>query len=203
MDKVKNAIDFYLLTNSLKYRLRQGWIYWGVSKERLESIAEHVYGTCMLAISIDSEFNLNIDINKVIKMLSIHELEEIVIGDQTPFDEMSAEEKLEKGHKAVKKILGDLVKKDELMDLIIEFDKRESNEAHFAYLIDKLEADIQAKIYEDMGCNKLDKDYDSPVLKNKNIQDIINNGATTVFDVWYEFDKNKYSHDQTFIELLD
>lgn len=55
--------------------------HWNVSKERLESIAEHVYGTCILALSIDSEFETNLDINKVVKMLVIHELGEVVIGE--------------------------------------------------------------------------------------------------------------------------
>ena len=56
--KLKNAMRFYLLATQLKYKIRSGWDekHWNVSKERVESIAEHVYGTCILAISLDSEF---------------------------------------------------------------------------------------------------------------------------------------------------
>ena len=48
---------FYLLATQLKYKIRSGWDekHWNVSKERIESIAEHVYGTCILAISLDSD----------------------------------------------------------------------------------------------------------------------------------------------------
>lgn len=101
--KLKNAMRFYLLATQLKYKIRSGWDgkHWNVSKERVESIAEHVYGTCILAISLDSEFECHIDLNKVIKMLVIHELGEVVIGDITPFDNVSKEEKLRIEHEAV------------------------------------------------------------------------------------------------------
>ena len=39
----------------------------------------------MLAIAMKSEYQYDIDIEKVILMLAVHELEEIVIGDLTLF----------------------------------------------------------------------------------------------------------------------
>lgn len=54
--KFENIMHFYLLATQLKYKIRSGWDekHWNVSKERLESIAEHVYGTCILALGIYS-----------------------------------------------------------------------------------------------------------------------------------------------------
>ena len=50
-EKLKNSMRFYMLATQLKYKIRSGWdkSHWNVSKDRLESIAEHVYGTCILA----------------------------------------------------------------------------------------------------------------------------------------------------------
>ncbi len=50
--KIGNAMRFYLLTATLKDKIRSGWDdkHWNISKERRESIAEHVYGVCNLAI---------------------------------------------------------------------------------------------------------------------------------------------------------
>jgi len=95
-----------MLTNNLKEEIRQGWVYWNIDKHRLESIAEHAYGVSMLAIAIDSEYDFDINIERVIKMLVLHELEEIIIGDMTPIDDVCDQEKLEKGRLAVSKILG-------------------------------------------------------------------------------------------------
>jgi len=78
MNKNDNILKFYLLATSLKNKIRQGSIYWNVTAPRRESIAEHVYDTCILAIAIHSEYNVNVDISKVLKMLVIHELEEII-----------------------------------------------------------------------------------------------------------------------------
>lgn len=204
-EKLKSTMRFYLLATQLKYKIRSGWDekHWNVSKERLESVAEHVYGTCILALSIDSEFETNLDIGKVIKMLVLHELGEVVIGDITPFDNISPEEKMEKEHAAIKEVLGDLIKKEEYFALLFEFDERKTKEAIFAYHCDKLEANIQAKVYQDMGCqNSLDNQKDNVVFKSEKVQQMIKDGAKTAFDIWYEYDKSLYN-DEKFSALLD
>lgn len=83
MTKEENVIKYYVLCNKLKNVIRTGWKDWKVQRERLESVAEHVYGVQMLAIAMASVYQYDIDILKVIFMLAIHELEEVVIGDLT------------------------------------------------------------------------------------------------------------------------
>lgn len=205
-DRFKNAIRFYLAATQLKYKIRSGWDenHWNVSKERIESIAEHVYGTCILAISIASEFECDIDLNKVLKMLVIHELGEVIIGDITPFDNVSKEEKLKTEHEAIVKVIGDLASKDELISLLLEFDERKTKEAIFAYHCDKLEADIQSKVYQDMGCHhSLDDQEHNVVFKSATVQQMLANGAQTTFDIWYDWDKSLYDDDPIFAQMLD
>ena len=43
-EKIINALKFYLLATELKDKIRSGWKIWGIDKERIESVAEHVYG---------------------------------------------------------------------------------------------------------------------------------------------------------------
>lgn len=204
--RLEDAMRFYLLATQLKYKIRSGWdeTHWNVSKERLESIAEHVYGTCILAISIDSEFETYLNINKVIKMLAIHEIGEVVIGDITPFDNITHEEKMKIEHKAMKNVLGDLIKKDELYSLLLEFDNQKTKEAIFAHYCDKMEADIQAKVYQDMGCqHSLDEQENNIVFKSQRVQQMVKDGAKSVFNIWYEWDKTLYCDDETFANILD
>lgn len=205
-ERLKSTMRFYLLATQLKYKIRSGWneTHWNVSNERIESIAEHVYGTCILALSIDSEFETHLDINKVIKMLVLHELGEVVIGDITPFDNVTPEEKMEKEHAAIKKVLGDLIKKEEYFSLLLEFDENKTKEAIFAKHCDKLDADIQAKVYQDMGCqNPLDQQKNNIVFNSKKVQQLVKDGAKTAFDIWYEWDKSLYADDEKFSALLD
>lgn len=178
-EKLKNSMRFYMLATQLKYKIRSGWdkSHWNVSKSRLESIAEHVYGTCILALSIDSEFKTNLDINKVIKMLVLHELGEVI---------------------------GDLVNHEEYLSLLFEFDAKKTKESIFAHHCDKLEADIQAKVYQDMGCqHPLNEQEKNVVFKNDRIQQMVKDGAQTAFDIWYEWDKSLFYDDEDFARLLD
>ena len=205
-EKLKNSMRFYMLATQLKYKIRSGWdkSHWNVSKDRVESIAEHVYGTCILALSIDSEFKTNLDINKVIKMLVLHELGEVIIGDITPFDNITPEEKMKKEHEAMREVIGDLVNQEEFLSLLFEFDEKKTKEAIFAHHCDKLEADIQAKVYQDMGCqHPLDEQENNVVFKSNKVQQMVKDGAQTAFDIWYGWDKSLYYDDEDFARLLD
>lgn len=200
--KERNVIKFYLLATSLKEKIRSGAIIWKVKKERLESVAEHIYGTCILALSIDSEYELNLDINKVIKMLVLHELEEVIIGDITPFDNVSSEEKLLKGKEAVSIVLGDLIKKEEYEELLDEFNSHETDESKFAYFCDKLECDIWMKVYEDNGYTDINQNNLLP-LKDTKVKSLLDNGIDNIGDIFIEYDREKYIDNEIFISLLN
>ena len=204
-EKLIEALRFYTLATKLKYKLRTGFTktHWNIKSERIESIAEHVYGTLILAICLDSQFEFNLDLTKVLKMLILHEIGEVIIGDITMFNGISKEEKEKLEHKAMQTIIGDLIKKEEMMNLLLEFDERTSKEAIFAYHVDKLEADIQSKIYQDMGMHHdLNDQSNNIVFTFEKTQKIVKNGAETPFDIWYEYDKEIYENDPIFLEML-
>lgn len=202
MNKNEKVLRFYLLATSLKNKIRQGSIYWNVSASRRESIAEHIYDTCMLAISLHSEYDVNVDISKVVLMLAIHELEEVVIGDITPFDNVSDEEKLARGKIAVANILSSLELKNNYIELTDEFNARETSEAKFAYLCDKLDFVLQMMLYCDGGYITIEDAADSPVVQSETIQSMINSGVTEAKDIFYLYDKPKFEDIPELKELL-
>ena len=203
-ERLESTMRFYLLATQLKYKIRSGWDekHWNVSKERLESIAEHVYGTCILALSIDSEFKTHLDIDKVVKMLVLHELGEVVIGDITPFDNVTPEEKMKTEHEAIKEVLGNLIKRDEYFALLLEFDERKTKEAIFAYHCDKLECDIQMKLYDQEGCFDLKNQPNNPIINNPNVRKVLDS-EKSISNAWIEFDRSKYEDDKNFIEIIE
>lgn len=195
-----NVLEFYLLTTKLKEMIRTGWKHWNVDKDRLESVAEHIYGVSMLAIAMNSEFSYDIDISRVIMMIAVHELEEIEISDITPFQGISPEEKKNAGHKAIRQILSPLVDAEFYIELIEEFDERETNEAKFAYQCDKLEADLMACKY-DNECNVGYDNADDILKSSKNLQDFVEKGAKTMSEFFYLYDREKY--DENFRNVLE
>lgn len=200
--RCKNVVNYYVLCCKLKDIIRTGWKTWNVKRDRLESVAEHIFGVQSLAIAMYSEYQYDVDINKVLFMLAVHELEEIIIGDLTFWD-ISLEEKKLKGHEAVEKILSTLIKKEEIKDLIIEFDDRRTKEAVFAYHCDKLECDLQCKLYDEEGCVDMNNQSNNKIYNTNKIQDVIKNGNSSWSSMWLEFDRSKFIDDDNFIEVLD
>ena len=189
-NKIKNLLQFYLMATQLKDKIRRGWELWNIDRKRVESVAEHIYGTCILAISIDSEFDLNIDIYKVVMMLVLHEIEEVKIGDLTPFDKVTKEEKRRMGKQAVQEILNSLSQKADYMELIEEFEEMKTRESIFAKMCDKLEADIQCKLYCEEKCIDINKKENAHYLvENERIQKLLANGEKTLADFFIENDR--------------
>lgn len=202
MNKNSNIIRFYLLANKLKYKLRTGFVEIGINKERLESDAEHIYGCLILAIAIDSEYKLELDMYKVLKMLTLHELEEILMGDLTLRNGITSDEKKKMGKKCVHEVTKGLLKQSEIEDLLDEFNARKTKEALFCYLIDKIECDFQAKVYDLMGAFSYEKaKEDLPFYGDRAGE--IERKAKTASDFWIEYDKPKFKDDEVFKTLIN
>ena len=199
MEKAENVVKYYTLCNKLKDIIRTGWKDWNVKRERVESIAEHVFGVQMLAIAIYSEYKYDIDIFKVIFMLAIHELEEIYIGDLTQF-QISKEEKEKLGHEAVEKILSNLINKEQIKKLIYEFDERKTKEALFAYQCDKLECDLQCKLYDEENCVDLNNQQNNNTYNIELVQELLTKEKTWS-NMWLSFGQIKYKYDKNFLEI--
>ena len=196
MSKEENVFEFYMLCNKLKNVVRSAWTIWNVKRERLESIAEHVYGVQMLALAMYSEYDYDIDIKKVIYMLAIHEIGETVIGDITQFD-MSKEEKEKLEHKAVHDILNGLLNGEEIEKIFLEFDSHNTQEALFAFECDKLECDIQAKLYDMEHCVDLNDQEGNRVFYDKTVQKYLSQGDSWS-EMWLKFGREKYPYDENF-----
>lgn len=197
--KCENVVKYYVLCNKLKNLIRTGWKEWNVQADRLESVAEHVYSVQMLAIAMKSEFGYpEVDLNKVLHMLAVHELEEILIGDLTLF-QISKEEKDLIGHQAIEKVTEGLLAKDEIRALILEFDQRKTLDAKFAYFCDKLECDLQSKIYSEQA--KVDLTIDSQMHNSAFLDASIQNSLAegkSFGEMWLEFGRGRYNYDENF-----
>ena len=196
MSKEQNVINYYVICNKLKNVIRTGWKKWNVQRERIESVAEHIFGVQMLAIAMKSEYEYDIDIMKVIFMLAVHELGEIVIGDKTMF-EISKEEKEKIEKEAVHEILCGLLDGKEIENLFTEFDSHSTKEAMFAYQCDKLECDLQSKLYDEEGCVDLEKQDGNDIMKNKRVQELLKTGASWS-TMWLKFGQQVYPYDDNF-----
>lgn len=196
MSKEENVIKYYVMCNKLKNVIRTGCKIWNVERERVESVAEHIFGVQMLAIAMKSEYEYDIDIMKVVFMLAVHELGEIVIGDLTMF-EISKEEKAKREKEAVHKILCGLLDGKEIENLFTEFNSHSTKEAMFAYQCDKLECDLQSKLYDEEGCVDLNKQEGNDLLENELVKKLLSEEKTWS-GMWLRFGQTVYPYDDNF-----
>ena len=201
MSKASNVLSFYVLCNKLKQVIRTGWKNWNVQGERIESVAEHIYGVQMLAIAMKSEYEYDVDIMKVIMMLAVHELGETVIGDITLFD-MDKEKKKQREHEAVHKILEGMLDGKKIEQIFIEFDEGNTMEANLAYLCDNVECDLQAKIYGEEGRVDLSNQEDNKSLKDPRVKQLLEEDPTWEL-MWLRFGQLIYPYDENFKEVSD
>ena len=75
MSKEQNVINYYVICNRLKNVIRTGWKNWNVQRERIESVAEHIFRVQMLALAMKSKYQYDVNIMKVIFMLAVQKLQ--------------------------------------------------------------------------------------------------------------------------------
>lgn len=199
-NKPEKVVQFYVACNKLKDLIRTGWKdVWHVKKERLESVAEHVYGVQMLAIAMCLEYGYEIDLMKVIMMLAVHELEEVAMGDIIPF-EMTLEEKKARGRAVVAKMLNSLQDGEKIQRLFEEYYEQRTSEARFAKWCDKLEADLQMKIYDEEGRVDLAEQDGNAMLADEEVCEAAK-GKDSASAIWLEYNRRKNGYDENFLAV--
>ncbi len=203
-NKFKNICEFYSTTMKLKELIRSGWKIWDISAPRLESVAEHIYGTQMLAFAVNSEFELGMDLQKVVFMLAFHELGECVVGDITLHDDITKEQKHKLEEKAVIELLEPLKDKSIILQMFNEFEENKSKEARFCHQIDKLECDLWCKYYDEGHYANMNKQYKGSQEELR--QNSLKNGINSFSQMWINYDKQdkeRVNYDELFQKMAD
>ena len=136
MEEVQKVFDFMVEIEKLKDVHRKTR---PVGLERYENSAEHSWHVCLCALMLKDYSNEKIDIDRVIKMLLIHDLGEIDTGDTIIYKSETPERK-EAEAEAVKRIFGilPLKKQEEHLALWYEFEAGETTDAKYAKAIDRI-----------------------------------------------------------------
>jgi putative hydrolases of HD superfamily len=133
---MQQVIDFVLEIDRLK----------GVTRairprglDRYENSAEHSWQLALLALSLVSYAAQPVDLNRVIRMLLVHDIGEIETGDTIVYNDSGLAERKAGELRAVTRIFGLLptAQSDELMSLWLEFEANDTAEARFAHAADR------------------------------------------------------------------
>lgn len=170
---MKKYVDLIKDIGKIKKVERSGWVREGIKNP--ESVADHSYRGAVMAMVFGP--HLNVDTNKLIKMVLLHDLGEGAIGDKVvergkDVDHKSRDEKDKAEILAVRKIFS-AINEDEFPQLQAEALKMESREAIILKQLERLEMAVQALEYEEESntdlsefFNNADMHITDPFLKN-------------------------------------
>ncbi|PAF30874.1 HD domain-containing protein [Paenibacillus sp. 7516] len=164
-ESLQDQIQFLIEIDKLKTIERRTRIIHG---DRRENDAEHSWHLAMMALVLQSHANKEVDILKVIKMLLIHDLVEIDAGDTFAYDTTGYTDKFDRENKAAHRLFGMLPKEqaEEMHNLWLEFESKETNEAQFASALDRLQPLIHN--YQNEGDTWLKYNVTSDQVINRN-----------------------------------
>jgi putative hydrolase of HD superfamily len=154
-------IEAFFELNHLKQLFRQGWLRRGISEARCESVAEHVFSMVVLGWWLVDEAFPELNRERVLRMVLVHELGEIYTGDIVPADGVAPEEKHRLEREALLRVVRKLARGAEYAALWEEFEQGQTAEARFVRQLDRLEMGFQAAVYETQSLGEMGEFYAS------------------------------------------
>jgi putative hydrolase of HD superfamily len=136
-DNLEKCFEFILEIEKLKAVHRK---VKPLGLDRYENTAEHSWQVAVLAMTMVKFADESIDVEKVLKMLLLHDICEIDADDVFFFDEIGRENIKEQELAAAERIFGILPLETgaEFLEIWKEFEAAETKEAKFAKAIDRL-----------------------------------------------------------------
>jgi putative hydrolases of HD superfamily len=160
------ALASYFRLMRLKRLYRQGWLKRGLPEPLCESVAEHSFGTALLALLVAGPSGSagalgRIDTGRAALLALAHELGESYAGDITPVDGVSREEKRERERAAIDRALDGHPDRGWFVALWEEFEDCATPEARFVRQLDRLEMGLQAALQDAEGHPGMAEFFDS------------------------------------------
>lgn len=141
MERIQKQMAFLFEIDKVKDIFRQSLV---VNGKREENDAEHSWHMALVALTIKEYFQGEVDLERSLKMILIHDLVEIYAGDTPAFGEVrpdKADDELKAAVKLFSLLPDD--QKEEFLNLWTEFEECESNEAKFANVCDRYQGFMQ------------------------------------------------------------
>jgi len=160
--------DALLEAMGLKALERTGWQRAGVT--RPESVAAHSWGVAFLTLVLLPE---GLDRGRALTYAVLHDLAEVRVGDLTPHDGVSRQEKARLEDDAMTSLCDPLP--EELLASWRAYEAQADPEARFVRQLDRLDMALQASVYEREGLDLEEfKASASEVIDDQALRAILN-----------------------------
>ncbi len=128
--------------NKLKQTPRIGWLESRIPIDEAEDVAQHSFETVSITLLLGDLSDKNIDLEKALKMATLHDWAEAITGDFSKelTEQIGAEKKKEIEESVLENLFEDenISQKEEYLDLWRDYSEEESIEAILVKIADKL-----------------------------------------------------------------
>ena len=168
-ERMQRQLDFIVEIDTLKNIARKSMVFDG---SHFENDAEHSWTISVLAVLLKEYSNFEINLEKVLIMLLIHNIVEVYAGDTFLYSEKRETAHIDE-EKSAEKIFSFLEEdqKEFFINIWKEFEKKETNEAKFATVFDRMEPLLQNYMTKGYTWKKNKITYKMVLEKNSKIKD--------------------------------
>ncbi|OCK73967.1 hypothetical protein K432DRAFT_430289 [Lepidopterella palustris CBS 459.81] len=152
-ENTESPVPFFHILERLKTTPRAGWQRFGIGYG--ESISDHMYRMSILTMLAPESLSSRLNIPRCTKMALIHDMAEALVGDITPVDNVTKEEKSRREAETMDYLCSGLLGKvggglsgEEIRRVWQEYEDSETLESRFVHDIDKIELILQMVEYE-------------------------------------------------------
>ena len=149
INDLKKILKVFLTLQWAKELPRQGFIAMGFKRNEADSVAAHSFSTALLSYFLAKQLQkegTKIDAEKTLKMGLVHDIGETIVGDVGTFVKgMAGGVFKDIEEEGVKALVEGLDFKEEIIDLVSEYNERKTLEARVVKVADNLDALAQAK----------------------------------------------------------
>lgn len=122
----------------------------GYSKAHKENDAEHSFQLALVAWETNHQYNLNLNLEKILKYALVHDLVEVYAGDiDAHASKKLLNTKEQKEKKALEKLKKTFTQLSEIFDTIEEYERKDQPESQLVYLLDKFIPDFHIFLAKD------------------------------------------------------
>ena len=175
---LKSCLDFIVKIDALKKVLRKTKV---IKNERFENTAEHSWHLALMAFVLQRYSKVPIQIDRVVKMLLLHDLGEIEVGDVFLYDAARGQEK-DAERDAIEKLFSSLPSdlRTVFLDLWTEFAEGTTAEAHFARAMDRFQPLLNNLCNDGGSWSSMGITREMALDKNKHIE----NASDVLWDAY-------------------
>jgi putative hydrolases of HD superfamily len=167
--RLERQMDFIVEIDKIKNIARKSMVFDG---SHFENDAEHSWTISVLAVLLKEYANFEINLEKVLVMLLIHDIVEVYAGDTFLYSDKRSTAHIDE-EKSAEKIFGFLEEdqKQYFIGIWKEFEERKTNESKFATIFDRIEPLLQNYMTKGYTWKKNKITYSMVIEKNAKIKD--------------------------------